>query len=398
MCGIAGGISWSEHSRHHLSQIGDAVEALRRRGPDGNGIYTGTQLALGHARLAIFDTSEAAAQPFHSACGRYVIVFNGEIFNFREHRNRLSREGVAFRSNSDTEVLLELFIREGEKCLQQLNGFFAFAIADIQQQTLFTARDRFGEKPLQIYRGNGILLFASTLQALLKFNIPRKLNAAALQTYLHLNYIPPQLSVLENVTPLRPGSWMKIDASGKAEEQIWYEQPAANSPQPSFEEAAAILREKLTAAVERRLAADVPLGAFLSGGIDSSVVAALAAKFNPALRTFSIGFPETPLFDETAHARLVATHIGTSHTVFPVSQRDLAASLGDAIAAMDEPFADTSALAVNILSRLVRREVTVALSGDGADELLGGYNKHRAAYMMLHSGMREKFVAAGAPL
>ncbi len=398
MCGIAGGISWTEHSRHYLRAIGDAVEALRRRGPDGNGMYAGTQLALGHARLAIFDTSEAAAQPFHSACGRYIIVFNGEIFNFREHRNRLSREGIVFRSNSDTEVLLELFIRQGENCLQHLNGFFAFAVADLQQQTLFIARDRFGEKPVQIYRGNGILLFASTLQALLKFNIPRQLNAMALQAYLHLNYIPPQLSVLEHVTPLQPGTWMKVAANGETTSQTWYQQPAVSQEQPSFEEAAKVLREKLTAAVERRLAADVPLGAFLSGGIDSSVVAALAAKFNPSLRTFSIGFPETPLFDETAHARLVASHIGTKHTVFPVSQRDLAASLEDTLAAMDEPFADTSALAVTMLSRLVRGEVTVALSGDGADELLGGYNKHRAAYMMLHSGMREKLVAAGAPL
>ena len=294
MCGIAGGISWTDHSRHYLLAIGDAVEALRRRGPDGNGIYAGTQLALGHARLAIFDTSEAAAQPFHSACGRYIIVFNGEIFNFREHRNRLSRDGIAFRSNSDTEVLLELFIREGENCLQHLNGFFAFAVADLQQQTLFIARDRFGEKPLQIYRDNGILLFASTIQALLKFGIPRQLNAAALQAYLHLNYIPPQLSVLENVMPLQPGAWMKVAADGKITSQIWYQQPAPSEQQPSFQEAAEMLREKLTAAVERRLAADVPLGAFLSGGIDSSVVAALAAKFKPALRTFSIGFPETP--------------------------------------------------------------------------------------------------------
>jgi asparagine synthase (glutamine-hydrolysing) len=398
MCGIAGGISWAANSRHYLTNVDNAVEALRRRGPDSSGSYIGTQLALGHARLAIFDTSEAAAQPFHSACGRYIIVFNGEIFNFREHRNRLSLDGIVFRSNSDTEVLLELFIREGENCLQHLNGFFAFGVADLQQQSLFIARDRFGEKPLQVYRGNGILLFASTIQALQNFGIPRQFNAAALQAYLHLNYIPPQLSVLENVAPLHSGSWMKIAVDGKITEQIWYQQPAPSWPQPTFAEATTMLREKLTAAVERRLAADVPLGAFLSGGIDSSVVAALAAKFNPKLRTFSIGFPDTPLFDETAHARLVASHIGTAHTVFPVSQHDLAASLDDTIAAMDEPFADTSALAVNILSRLVRSEVTVALSGDGADELLGGYNKHRAAYMMLHRGMREKLVAAGAPL
>jgi asparagine synthase (glutamine-hydrolysing) len=398
MCGIAGSISWHESTRHYLQRIDFAVSALQRRGPDGSGIYSSPNIVLGHRRLAIFDTSEAAAQPFYSSCGRYVIVFNGEIFNFRELREELYAGGIPFRSNGDTEVLLELYKQFGADCLPKLNGFFAFAIADLQEQSLFIARDRFGEKPLLVYEADGVVCFASALNALLEFKIPRLLNAEALQAYLHLSYIPPRLSVLQNVKPLEPGSWLQISASGHITRKQWFSSSPSVLQPPTFEESATLLEQKLTAAVARRLAADVPLGAFLSGGIDSSVVAALGAKLSPGLRTFSIGFPDTPLFDETQYAQRVAAHIGTQHKVFPVTQTDLAAALHDTLAAMDEPFADTSALAVNILSRHVRSEVTVALSGDGADELLGGYNKHKAWLMLLQPGLKEKLVSASAPL
>ncbi|MCA6363766.1 MAG: asparagine synthase (glutamine-hydrolyzing) [Bacteroidetes bacterium] len=399
MCGIAGSISWHESTRHFPGRIARAVAAMHRRGPDAEGVFESSGFALGHARLAIFDTSNASAQPFHSSCGRYVLVFNGEIFNFRNLRENLQSKGVSFRSSGDSEVLLECFKHYGHECLHMLNGFFAFAIADLMQHEIFIARDRFGEKPLLVYRGAHGVCFASTLTALLQFGIPRTLNADALQAYLHLNYVPPQLSIVEHVQPLPPGSWMRIAAhTGKITAQQWYTLPQTTAMPPSFMEAASMLEEKLTVAVARRLEADVPLGAFLSGGIDSSVVAAIGAKLSPGLRTFSIGFPDAPLFDETPFAKQVAAHIGTAHTVFPVTQNDLAHALGDTLAAMDEPFADTSALAVNILSRHVRSQVTVALSGDGADELLGGYHKHRAWHMLLLPQLKHKLVAAGAPL
>jgi asparagine synthase (glutamine-hydrolysing) len=398
MCGIAGSISWHESTRHFTGRIAHAVAAMQRRGPDANGVYESGGFSLGHARLAIFDTSNASAQPFHSSCGRYVLVFNGEIFNFRSLRENLQNKGVSFRSSGDSEVLLECFKHYGEDSLQMLNGFFAFAIADLMQNEIFIARDRFGEKPLLVYRGQHAVFFASTLTALLQFGIPRTLNADALQAYFHLNYVPPQLSVLNDVEPLQPGGCMRIAGNGSVTTKQWYMLPQSMPQPPSFPEAAKMLEQALTAAVARRLEADVPLGAFLSGGIDSSVVAAIGAKLSPGLRTFSIGFPDAPLFDETPFAKQVAAHIGTAHTVFPVAQTDLAHALGDTLAAMDEPFADTSALAVNILSRHVRSQVTVALSGDGADELLGGYNKHRAWHMLLQPQFKHKLVAAGAPL
>lgn len=398
MCGIAGSLSWHESTRHYPGGISRAVAAMHRRGPDANGVFEGNGFALGHARLAIFDTSNASAQPFHSSCGRYVLVFNGEIFNFRSLRETLQGKGVSFRTSGDSEVLLECFKNYGEACLQMFNGFFAFAIADLTQHEIFVARDRFGEKPLLVYRGPHAVCFASTLTALLQFGIPRTLNADALQAYLHLNYVPPQLSVLRDVQPLQPGSWMRIATNGRVSTKQWYTLPESMPQPPSFQDAAKMLEQKLTAAVASRLEADVPLGAFLSGGIDSSVVAAIGAKLSPGLRTFSIGFPDAPLFDETPFAKQVAAHIGTAHTVFPVTQADLAHALSDTLAAMDEPFADTSALAVNILSRHVRSQVTVALSGDGADELLGGYNKHRAWHMLLQPKLKHTLVAAGAPL
>lgn len=398
MCGIAGLFQPGAKEAQGAARIQPAVHALARRGPDGNGIFTAPGIALGHTRLAVIDTSGAAAQPFRDSSGRYTIVFNGEIFNYRELRETLTTQGHTFRTGSDTEVLLTLFITQGEKMLRTLNGFFAFAVWDNELQELFIARDRYGEKPLYISQQPGAFYFASEIKGLLAAGIPKELDYVSLSLYLHLNYVPPgNWSMLKNVQPLAPGTFMRIGLNLQPVHTTWYTLAQTESS-IAYTDAKQKLAALTEAAVQRRLVSDVPLGAFLSGGVDSSVVAALAAKHTSKLHTFSIGFADEPLFDETAHARQTARHIGTEHTVFMLRNADLLEHLEETLDYMDEPFADSSALAVSILSRKTRDYITVALSGDGADELFAGYNKHRATWLAMNGGLRSQLVKAGNPL
>jgi len=398
MCGITGIIAFNEEGEQKLGGIHGAVNALAKRGPDGNGVFRHKRVGLGHTRLSIIDVSSNGAQPFHDKTDRFTIVFNGEIFNFLEHRSALEKQGVLFSSRTDTEVLLELYIREKEKCLDKLNGFFAFAIYDRETQETFIARDRYGVKPLLVYRDASILAFASEMKSLVSFDIQKKLDHNSLFDYLHLNYIPGPHSIFEGVKKLLPGHWMKVK-DGKIIEQQWYHIPEKQiSPLPSYEQAQDILVQKLDAAVERRLISDVPLGAFLSGGIDSSAIVALASRHTKHLSTFSIGYKDEPLFDETKYAKLVADKYKTEHTVFSLTNKDLFNHLHDVLDYIDEPFADSSALAVYILSRETRKHVTVALSGDGADELFGGYMKHLGEWNLRNGGWKAGVVSLLGPL
>jgi len=401
MCGICGGFAFTERGRKLLDRLPAAVQTLSRRGPDGTGSYTENDLALGHTRLAVIDTSAAAAQPFTDNNGRHVIIFNGEIFNYRELRAELEAAGETFRTHSDTEVLLRLYIREGEKGLHKLNGFFAFAVWNKETRELFLARDRYGEKPLYVHHSDDVFLFASEMKALIALGIPRKLDREAVMAYLHLNYIPPgSWSVFYNsVHQLWPGHSMRqvVEEHPKNYSDAWYKLPETRA-QLTEEKATAQLAQLVENAVQRRLVADVPLGSFLSGGVDSSVIAALAAKHVSKLQTFSIGFTDEPQFDETQYARQVAKHIGAEHTVFALTNNDLYDHLFETLDYIDEPFADSSALAVSILSKHVRKHVTVALSGDGADELFAGYNKHRAEFLARDGGLKNRLVSAGSPL
>lgn len=398
MCGIAGVIAFTEEGKKQLDKIGDAVAALRHRGPDGEGIFREGNVALGHTRLAIIDTSDAAAQPFTSTDGKFTIVFNGEIFNYRELREELEKEGVKFRTSSDTEVLLELFIRDRRKMLDRLNGFFAFAILNHEEKKLFIARDRYGEKPLYVFYHDDFFAFGSEVKSVLVYGQERIVRERSLHYYLQLNYLPPWESMLKGIMPIVPGRFLVVKDHGTSRytERNWYFLPQKNSlPEPSCEEAAKTLSGLLDSAVELRLISDVPLGSFLSGGIDSSIVAALAKKHKNDLKTFSIGFADEPYFDETRYAESVAKHIGSEHHVFSLRNSDLLDSLHEFLANCDEPFADSSALAVNILSKETRRHVTVALSGDGADELFAGYNKHRAEFLVQQGGMRNAILKSG---
>lgn len=386
MCGITGAIALSESGKSFLGKISAATECLSKRGPDGSGIFSHNNIALGHRRLSIIDVSEAGSQPMHDASGRFYLIFNGEFFNFKEHREYVLSKGIKLKSESDTEVLLYLYILEKEKCLQRINGFFSLAIYDKQEEELFLARDRFGVKPLLVYQDENALLFASEMKSLLKIGIKKELDNTSLLTYLQLNYIPPPYSIFKNVRKMAAGSYMKISAGNKKviEEKLYYQIPPAETAVNvvSYEDAKNKLYNLLDTSVQRRLISDVPLGSFLSGGIDSSVIAGLAAQHTKHLKTFSIGFRDEPMFDETGFAQLVAKKHKTEHTVFSLTDNDLFEVLHDVLDYIDEPFADSSALNVYILSKNTRKHVTVALSGDGADELFGGYNKHRAEWMM----------------
>ncbi len=402
MCGITGAVARTEKGRVAAGRIDRAVECLVRRGPDAGGTARHGNVTLGHRRLSVIDTSDAAAQPMHDATGRYSIVFNGEFFNFREHRSRLADGGYPFRTASDTEVLLALFARDGSDCLRHVNGFFALAIYDRASEELFIARDRFGVKPLLLYESEDVLAFGSEMKSILAYGIPRKLDTVSLYTYLQLNYVPGPATMLQGIRKMEPGTFIvfSVKENRILREEPYYRIPLADpeAPAPGLREAAGILYDTMDRAVQRRLVSDVPLGAFLSGGIDSSVVAALAARHSDRLETFSIGFTDEPYYDETRYAQAVANHLGTDHTVFSVTNDDLFGILHDVLDYIDEPFADSSALNVFLLSRQTRRRVTVALSGDGGDELFAGYNKHRAEWILRNNALLRLALKGAFPL
>ncbi|WP_460891896.1 asparagine synthase (glutamine-hydrolyzing) [Rufibacter soli] len=402
MCGISGIYAFSQEGRESIHNLPKSTEALQLRGPDSGGHFTHGSVGLGHRRLSIIDVSTVACQPMHDEVQRYTIVFNGEIFNYQELKKQLLDKGYTFFSTSDTEVLLKLYIEEGPSFLKKLNGFFAFAIYDKEEETLFVARDRFGVKPLLVFQDEDKLVFASEMKSLLAFGIPRKLDYASLYEYLQLNYIPGPASIFKGVKKLMPGHYLLITKKGKVDNKRWYripydEKKVKHNPL-SYEAQQKKLVDLLDGAVQRRMIADVPLGSFLSGGIDSSAIVALASRHTDQLNTFSIGYKDEPFFDETKYAKLVAEKYKTNHTVFSLTNNDLYEHLFRALDYIDEPFADSSALAVNILSHYTRQKVTVALSGDGADELFAGYNKHMAEYKVRQGGFVAETVAALLPL
>lgn len=404
MCGITGLYAFNEIGRFFSINLFQATEALSKRGPDASGTFIDHRVALGHRRLSIIDVSEQSNQPLFDHTGQYKIIFNGEIFNYKELKADLLAKGATFRTDSDTEVLLELYKMEGEICLNRLNGFFAFAVYDAYAESLFIARDRMGIKPLLFYRDEDKVIFASEMKSLLAFSIPKELDYVSLHQYLQLNYIPAPDTILKGVKKLMPGHYLKIQDNG-IEQKCYYEIPyAENAYTPlNYEQQQSKLVALMDESVQRRLMADVPLGAFLSGGIDSSVIVALASRHTSQLNTFSIGYRDeqgrpNSFFDETHYAKLVAKKFKTNHTVFSLSNDDLYEHLFEMLDYVDEPFADSSALAVYILSKKTKRKVSVALSGDGADELFGGYNKHQGEYRSRNGGLAASLVGALHPL
>ena len=326
MCGITGMFAFNLVGKFNKIQVTNATMALQKRGPDFQDIYTDEWVGLGHRRLSIIDTSSVAHQPMWDDSKRYCIVFNGEIFNYAELKKGLESKGVGFFSHGDTEVLLKLYIAEKEKCLNKLNGFFSFCVYDKIEQSLFLARDRYGVKPLLYLFDEDKFLFASEMKSILQYGIEKNLDYSSLYTYLQLNYIPAPDTILSNVKKLLPGHYMIVQRQ-KLDIQSYYHIPydrerAINNKIP-YAQAKEKVKQLLDASVQRRLVSDVPLGAFLSGGIDSSIITGLASKYKPDLHTFSIGFKDEKFFDETQYARLVAKHFKTEHTVFSLTNQDL---------------------------------------------------------------------------
>jgi asparagine synthase (glutamine-hydrolysing) len=389
MCGITGIYSFNEAGKSFFGKVENSVKTLSKRGPDSNGSCRFANAVFGHTRLSVIDVSSAGNQPFTDHTGRYTIIYNGEIFNYKELRKTLLDKGIHLRSETDTEVLLYLYITEGPSCLEKLNGFFAFAIYDSQNQSLFLARDRMGIKPLLVYQDDDKIIFASEMKALLAYGIPKEIDDVALKFYLQLNYIPSHCSMIKGVKKIEPGSFWMIENNSISKKQ-YYNIPSPNeSVEISYEDACEKLRKLLTESVQKRMVADVPVGTFLSGGIDSSFITAIAAKESKQVYSFSIGFSDEPLFDETHYAILVSKKCKTEHTVFSLGNNDLFEHLHDILNYIDEPFADSSAINIYILSKYTRNQATVALSGDGADELFAGYNKHKAEYRALNPGLFE---------
>ncbi len=387
MCGIAGLVLGERGADAALRQrVAGMNAALAHRGPDGAGIWTDTAhgVALAQRRLAIVDLSDTGAQPMLSHSGRLAMTYNGEIYNFRELRKDLEAEGVCFRGTSDSEVLLEAWERWGrERTLQALNGMFAIAIWDRTEHSLVLVRDRFGIKPLLWRQESGGLAFASELKGLLADpSCPRDIDPAAFAAYLRHGAVPAPWTIIGGVHKLEPGGileWRKGEAP--ALRQFWspLTQMSAGQSHPATAPFATLVDDAealLGDAVERQMIADVPLGAFLSGGIDSSLVVALMQqRCDRKVETFTIGFEEAA-WDESPHAAAVAAHLGTRHTTLMTSGHAAQALVPDIAAIYDEPFSDSSQLPTLLLCRLVRDHVTVALSGDGGDETFAGYERH----------------------
>jgi asparagine synthase (glutamine-hydrolysing) len=379
MCGIAGFVESSgahapfgpDAARHLIHRMCDVI---RHRGPDDEGVFVAEGVALGMRRLSIIDLS-TGHQPIHNEDRTIWIVFNGEIYNFRELRAQLEAEGHRFYTSTDTEVIVHAYEQWGTNAIARLRGMFGLAIWDDRSKSLLVARDRVGIKPMHYAEANGRLYFGSELKSLLEApDLPRDLDLDALDHYLSFLYTPRDGSIFKRVRKLPPGHLMTWHDGHLAIERYW-QLPADETYRRSEADAIRDLRRVLADAVRSHLVSDVPLGAFLSGGIDSSLVVGLMAESSGArVKTFSIGFDE-PAFDELEHARRVAKHFGTDHHEFVVKP-DGVAILDRLVRHFDEPFADSSAIPTWYVSEMARRHVTVVLSGDGGDELFGGYDRY----------------------
>ena len=378
MCGIIGIASQSPVSER--GWLAPGRDALRHRGPDDFGQWwsADVRVGLGHRRLAIIDLSPGGHQPMQDAGGELCIVFNGEIYNFADLRKELAAQGHAFRSNSDTEVILAAYRAWGTDCLARLNGMFAFALYDGRQRQLFMARDRAGEKPLFYAPAQGVLRFASELKGLMADPaLPRRIDREALDCYLAMGYVPGERCMLQGVKKLPPAHALVFDL-GSGQSRLWrywqLPEPDASAAHGQADEAGLLqeLEALLEDAVRRQLVADVPVGVLLSGGVDSSLITAMAVRSAPRVKTFTIRFPGYGQYDETEHARLIARHFGTEHVelVAAESSVDLLPLLARQF---DEPMVDSSMIPTYLVSRLVRAHCTVALGGDGGDELFAGY-------------------------
>ena len=380
MCGIIGCASQTPLIDRAWITVGR--DAMHHRGPDDAGEWWSPdrRVGLGHQRLAIIDLTPTGHQPMHDSSGASCIVFNGEIYNFMDLRQELISKGQIFRSHSDTEVILGAYIEWGTDCLSRLNGMFTFAIYDNRKQQLFLARDRAGEKPLFYTNTKGILRFASELKCLMTDpGFPRRINPEALDCYLAMGFVPGERCIIQDVKKIPPAHSLVFDLnSGKLRLWCYWQLPnhgISSDEQVDEENLLEELENLLEDSVRRQLVADVPVGVLLSGGVDSSLITALAVRADSKIRTFTIRFPGYGKYDETEHARLIANYFGTEHMELEAEESTID-MLPILAKQFDEPIVDSSMIPTYLLSSLVRKHCTVALGGDGGDELFGGYRHY----------------------
>lgn len=383
MCGIAGFFALDGAPRTMPGVLDAMCTAMTHRGPDDQGTLERGPVGLGMRRLSIIDVG-GGHQPIANEDGSVWVVFNGEIYNYPELQETLTARGHHFATRSDTEVIVHLYEDHGEDFVKHLNGMFAIALWDAKREKLILARDRMGEKPLYYTTIEHQLLWGSELKCLLAHPaVPRRLSLPALSRYLQFEYVPAPHSILEGVHKLPPAHLLVAERGETRVFPYWRLDLTPSAGAPTEAEALEELKERLDAAVRRRLLSEVPLGVFLSGGIDSSTIAALAARHAPGrLKTFSIGFTD-PSFDESAHARAVARHLGSDHHEDVLSPSRLIELVPDLTKLLDEPFGDASVMPTYMLSRFAREHVTVALGGDGGDELFAGYPTYQAQKLAL---------------
>lgn len=377
MCGITGKIYFHKNTVSS-GDISVMNEKISHRGPNDGGVYISPnqKLGLGHRRLSIIDLSPLGHQPMNYL-NRYWIVFNGEIYNFQEKRKMLKRKGYTFKSSSDTEVIMALYDKFGKMCLEHLRGMFSFAIYDEKENTLFCARDRVGKKPFKYYLDNNVFIFASELKAILtQKEYIKEPDYLAIHHYLTLQYCPAPLTGFKNIKKLEPAHYLFIDLkTKKVEKKRYWRLDYSKKLNLSEEEWKKRIMEKLKESVELRMIADVPLGAFLSGGIDSSAIVGIMSKLSSqSVKTFSIGFKEKK-YNELPYARMIARKFNTDHKEFIVKPNAIEV-LPMLVKQYEEPFADSSALPTYYVSKLTREHVTVALNGDGGDENFAGYGRY----------------------
>ncbi len=400
MCGICGRINFDGKPVAE-ELLRDMCAAFEKRGPDAQGYYSQNGAGLGHKRLSIMDLSDSGLQPMCNEDSRIWTVYNGEIYKFGELAQDLKNKGHVFTSDSDTEVILHLYEEEGIDAVKQLNGMFAFAVWDEDRSRLWACRDRVGIKPFVYYHDDEKFIFASEIKALLKNpDVPKEIDYNALYLYTTFSYVPAPYTIFKGIKKLEPGCSLILE-KGEVKIQRYWDAPLTEDTDItglSFDEQKKLLFETLNQAVKDRMIADVPLGAFLSGGIDSSIIVALMARNSTEkVKTFSIGFKDAQLFDETHYAREVAELYNTDHHEFKLDYKDMLQALPEVLTTFDEPFSDSSAIPTFIVSRETRKHVTVALSGDGGDELFAGYRSYLGEYLypkyhMIPAVLREKVI------
>ena len=396
MCGILGVLQYNKPIDKDAFQ--KALDQIIHRGPESEGCWfgVGDNIAFGHRRLAIIDLSKGGHQPMLSLDGRFIITFNGEIYNYLELKNELKALGVTFNTNSDTEVLLAAYIQWGEKCLEKLNGMFAFAVWDVTKKELFAARDRIGEKPFKYYFDDNRFIFASELKSILSYSdIPREVDWQAVDVALSLRFVPSPMTGWKNIKKLPAGHYL-VFKNGKINIVQYWDANKQLDESKSLEDWKKELWNLFLDSTSKRMISDVPLGAFLSGGIDStSVIAAMKEVSDKKIESFVISVGGKS--EDQKYAALAAKYYGTNHHEIALGNIDYEFALNDLVSHYDEPFFDQSALPSMLISKEMKKKVTVVLSGDGGDELFGGYDAYQfvkflTSYQFLPSVLKEKIL------